>query len=130
MPKPMSLTIEIEEIAFGRVWRTLDAMPGVINIHMKGQGPKQLKPATEVLNKKTTARLVLEALLIKSPASKLLLEEAILAGGKQKASLADTLTKLKKQKNISPAGKGMFKITAAGIKAATATEQEKQNGSN
>lgn len=122
MPKPITMIIDVEEIAFGKVWRALDVMPGVINIHMKGTGPPKLpeqKVATVKKNGKTTKRLVLESLLSKSPKAREELEAAIVNGGKQKTSLPDTLTKLKKEKSIRPIGKGKYKITAAGIKAAT-----------
>jgi len=128
MPKPIMMMIEVEEIAFGKVWRTLDLMPGVITIHMKGSGPKAIasKPNGKG-NGTTIPNLILEALLARSPKtmSKIELEKVIEAGGKMKASLPNSIQKLKKQKCIRSIGsKGDYKITAAGSKEAT-TQLEK-----
>jgi hypothetical protein len=42
MPKPLTITIDVEEVAFGKVFRTLDTMPGVISINLKGSGPTKV----------------------------------------------------------------------------------------
>ena len=111
MPKPITMIVNVEEIAAGKVWRTLDAMNGVVSIGIKGDGPKQVKPNGK--GEKTTQRLVLDA-LNKSPLDKKALELAIEAGGKKKTSLPAAIFELKKAKLITPLVGGLFKITAAG----------------
>lgn len=126
MPKPIGMSIKVEEIAFGKVWSTLDTMPGVISITIEGNGPKA-KPNGKATNGngKTVADLVLETLLAKSPQTKTQLEDYVAHGGKAKTSLPDTIARLKKGKLIRPIGnKGQYKITAAGTKQAT-TQLEK-----
>ena len=131
MPKPMSISIEVEEVAFGKVFRTLDGMPGVININIRGKGPKPngsapiLPVSARKGNGKTVHTLILESLLAsKSPKSREELGEAVATGGKSATSTPDGLQKLKKQKLIKQAGVGKYRITAAGIRAATTNTEQ------
>jgi len=119
MVKPIRITLEVEQIALGKVWTTLDGMAGVISIGLHGNGPKPAakKKGTKHGSSATVPCIVLGALNgSKKPLGKPALIEFIVAGGKAAASLADTLTKLKKDKHIAPVGDGLFKITPAGVK--------------
>ena len=40
MPKPMIITVSVEEIAFGKVYRMLDTHPGVISMTYHAEGSK------------------------------------------------------------------------------------------
>jgi len=44
MPKPMTITVKVEEIAFGKIYRLLDTQSGVIEISYHAEGPSKLKP--------------------------------------------------------------------------------------
>ena len=120
MPKPIKLTIEIEQVAMGKVWTTLDAMSGVISISLHGSGPKPAGPkkAGKPGGKSTTVPcLILGALVAsKDPLPRTDLMLAVEAGGRAATSTPDSLAKLKKDKHIAPAGDGLYKITAAGVK--------------
>lgn len=131
MPKPISLTIDVEEIAFGKIWRTLDAMNGVVSINIKGNGPKQKKSAKtngRIGNNKkgiaTIPHIVLTTLAVGEAMGRETLRKALEANGKMGTSLPDTITKLKNAKKIKVVGKGTYKITQAGLKA-IAEQQEK-----
>lgn len=116
MPKPIIMIVSVEEIAAGKIWRSLDAMNGVVSIGIKGEGPKQVKPNGTGNGDKTAKELIIDALKEKSPQSRLALEHAIEAGGKRKTSLPQALAELKKLKRIIPLKYGQFKIAAAGKK--------------
>jgi len=120
MPKPMTMTIEVEEIAFGRVWRTLDQMQGVITLKMHGTGPKPNKgsPVARASSKKgdTVTCVVLKALAHGKPENKAALIDAVVAAGKAATSFPDSISKLKKAKHITNPSSGVFKITVAGAK--------------
>ena len=111
MPKPMTKSIEVEEIAFGRVFRMLDATKGVVAIHLRGSGPKTAAAPKSESSKRgggaTTECLVLAALVAagKLPLNKVSLVAAIRAGGKSDSSLPDTLNKLNKKRHIVSTGK-------------------------
>ena len=127
MPKPMMMTIEVEEVAFGKIFRTLDGMNGVVSIHLQGKGPRAKPNGSQAApkhNGQTVWRLVMNALLAsKGPLSRTELAQVIQAGGKAPTSLPDALLKMRKAKHIALHGKGQYKITAAGIKAATISDE-------
>lgn len=114
MPKPITMLVDVEEVAAGKIWRMLDAMNGVVSIKIKGEGPRQVKPNGKESSQRTTQGLILDALRAKSPLHRSALQSVIEAGGKQKSSLPQALAELKKRKRIIPLIGGMFKITAAG----------------
>lgn len=125
MPKPMSMTIEVEEMAFGKIFRTLDGMPGVVSINLKGAGPKAATPKGKANGDgtanggKTLNTLLLEAMLAsKNVLTAADLASALQAHGKSRNSAQGTLSRLKAHKLVKRSGKG-WKITPAGIKAAT-----------
>lgn len=130
MAKPMGLTIQVEEGAFGRVFNVLDAMQGVISIKIEASGPKPKGAAKTPGQKKGGAQsapcLVLGALMkvgTKATPSKWLNREelaaVIVAGGKKATSLPDTLQKLRNAKEVVNHGTGRdvrYRITEAGVK--------------
>jgi hypothetical protein len=44
MPKPMIITVAVEEIAFGKIYRWLDATPGVVSLSYRVRREKQSSP--------------------------------------------------------------------------------------
>lgn len=115
MPKPMKMMIEVEEIAYGRVFRVLDTMQGVVTITPVGEGPKQAKAAAKG-KKGTVYCLVLSALIeADKPLNRDALRDVLKANGKAASSLPDTLTKLKKAKHITIKS-AMYSVTPAGRK--------------
>lgn len=117
MAKPIKITLEVEQVALGKVWTTLDGMTGVISIGLHGNGPKPTskKKGSKHGSSATVPCIVLGA-LEKKPLGKPALIEAVVASGKAATSLPDALTKLKKEKHIVPVGDGFYKITQAGAK--------------
>lgn len=117
MPKPIKMMIEIEELAFGRVFRTLDGMPGVVAITPIGDGPKAPKGPDGKKGKGGTVYcLVLRALIEADKAiNRDSLRDVLKANGKAASSLPDTLTKLKKAKHIVVKN-AMYTITPGGRK--------------
>lgn len=124
MPKPMTMTIEVEEVAFGRVFRTLDAMAGVVAIKLKGEGPKKAKAngsggaGQKHGGAQSVACIVLGALTDKI-LNRQELATTLEANGKKAASLPDTLMKLRKMGEIRSIGEGRdikYKITTKGVK--------------
>lgn len=123
MPKPMTVTIDVEEIAFGRVWRTLDAMPGVVKMHMHGTGPKpEAKVRASSKKGETVHCVLLRALKANEDAfpsaliPKKVLEDAVIKAGKAKGSLHNVIDKAKKLKHLRSPKTGFYKITPAGVK--------------
>lgn len=124
MPKPMQLLVDIEEIAFGRVFRMLDTMQGVARLSIVGEGVKKAGAPNGGGNtgvrkggSQTAVCLILGA-LVNSPGLSRPQLGAILEGnGKKAASLPDALQKLRKAKEITAKGKGAstrYDVTRAG----------------
>jgi predicted transcriptional regulator len=44
MPKPMTITISVEEAFFGKIYRTLDLTPGVVSISYHSESEAKPKP--------------------------------------------------------------------------------------
>lgn len=123
MPKPIRVTVDIEESFFGKIYRTLDTMPGVaaIAIHSEGvKGNGVAKPRQKKGGTQSVPCLLLGA-LIQTPG---LTREQVIpileASGKKGSSLPDALTKLKKAGHIKIKGAGKagasYTVTAAGKK--------------
>lgn len=128
MPKPMKMLIEVEEIAYGRVFRTLDGMDGVVSITPIGEGPKSQQPS-RVLGKRGGAQssecAVLGALIGsdkgKGSHPRTELAEALVAAGRKPGGVAGVMTALVQKKHARVvSGKGtkgvLYAITPAGIK--------------
>jgi predicted transcriptional regulator len=122
MPKPMKLLVEIEEIAFGRVFRALDGMNGVVSLTPVGEGVKAAtgKPTGQKKGGAQSAPcLVLYALKGGVPMSRSTLTAVLVEGGKAATSTADTMKKLMVAKEVTKHGTGKnvtYKITPKGIK--------------
>ena len=117
MVKPLKMMVEIEEGAFGRVFRSLDGMPGVVSLTPIGDGPRVAKGKVGKKGKGGTVYcLVLRALIeADKPVNRDALRDVLAANGKAATSLPDTLTKLKKAKHIAIKN-AMYTITPAGRK--------------
>lgn len=114
--KPLKMMLEIEEGAFGRVFRTLDGMPGVVSMMPIGDGPKNAKAAGKKGKGGTVYCLVLKALIeAGKPLNRDALRDVLASNGKAASSLPDTLTKLKKAKHITIKN-AMYSLTPAGRK--------------
>jgi hypothetical protein len=114
MPKPMQLLVDIEEIAFGRVFLTI-----------VGEGVK--RNAAAVAPHHTQKRggtssvpcLILGALMQSPGLSRPQLEAVLEGNGKKGTSLPDALYKLRAAKEIVSKGKGKgvtYAVTGAGKK--------------
>lgn len=122
MPKPIKLMLEVEEMAFGRVFRLLDGTAGVVTITPVGDGPK-VKGNSGTKQKQGGAQsvgcLVLGALLQTPGLGREQLYPVLESNGKARTSLPDTLAKLKKAGQIRASGSGRdvtYKATPAGKK--------------
>ena len=123
MPKPMTMIITVEEIAFGKVFRILDTMPGVVSISLTGQGPKMpgklngSHKGQKMGGANTVPCLVLGALIEADGKSlnRSDLIPAVEAAGKRATSVPDALTKLIKLSCIKRK-EGQITITATGRK--------------
>jgi hypothetical protein len=122
MPKPMTMVIQVEETAFGRVFRLLDTMPGVASITLTGAGPKTKGP--KKVGGPTVPMLILNALCAAKGGHMLTAElrPVVEAGGKKGTSVPDSLTKLGKLKLVTRK-EGVITITALGRK-----HMEEKNG--
>jgi hypothetical protein len=126
MAKPIKVMIEVERIAFGDVFVSLDGMKGVVSITPIGDGPRNArqKAATGTRGQKhggaqSAPCLVLGALLKSPGLSREQLYPVLEGNGKSRNSLPDTLTKLKKAGEIRASGSGRdvtYKATPAGKK--------------
>lgn len=112
MAKPMSMLIEVEEVAFGRVFRTLDGMQGVISINLKGTGPKKGPCTPKAQGGKTVNEIILDA-LTDSPLPRKTLEGVLARHGKAATSAASALTHLRKTKKVKlNATTGEYSLTS------------------
>lgn len=136
MAKPMTMSIAVEEAAFGRVFRLLDSMPGVVSINILGTGPKANGAAPAASQKRGGSQSVpclALGMLMESeePLNRAALSEVLIKHGKKPSSLPDALMKMRKAKEIRTVGKGRnvtYKITPAGIKRfQTACQIETEN---
>ena len=116
MPKPIKMMVEIEETAFGRVFRALDGMPGVVSMTPIGDGPKTKGPVGKKGKGGTVYCLVLRALIeADKTVNRDVLRNMLSANGKAATSLPDALMKMQKAKHITNK-KAMYGITPAGRK--------------
>jgi hypothetical protein len=125
MVKPMPMRLQVEEVAFGKVFRMLSGMPGVVSIDIDAESPKRQ------YNKKNGAEqapradrgskaggnssiCLMLAALTKGPVDRKTLEDAVVAGGKAKATLNNQLWSAKERKLIVKKANGTFSMTAKG----------------
>jgi len=111
------MMLEIEEAAFGRVFRTLDGMPGVVSLMPIGDGPKAAKGKAGKKGKGGTVYcLVLKALIeAGKPVNRDALRNVLADHGRAATSLPDALSKMKKAKHITVKS-AMYSITPMGRK--------------
>jgi hypothetical protein len=118
------MTIAVEEILFGKLYRTLDAMPGVasITIHsegVKGNGAEPKRKKQKQGGSQSVYCLVLGA-LASGPATRDRLAPVLEEAGKKGSSLPDALTKARKAKHITVKNAGkrdaVYTLTALGKK--------------
>ena len=124
MAKPLMMTIAVEEAFFGKIYRTLDNMPGVatITIHSEGVKGNGAAPPTGGRGQKRggtqSSECVVLGALRKGPQVRSVLTEALNAAGKKgEASIAVTMRKLHTQKQVTKKGTGKnvtYTITKAG----------------
>jgi hypothetical protein len=114
MPKPITITIQVEEVAFGRIFNLLDKMPGVVALNLHGSGSKPNGAAPKKRGA-TSASIILK-ILTTANCGRELLRSAMVKEGKSPASLQSTIDYLRKNKHIQDMPKGLFRITAAGRK--------------
>jgi len=120
MPKPMTIEISVEEIAFGKVFRTLDEMPGVVSIKIKGSGPNASAPESARKHGKasegTTGKCVVFNFLLgkKKAVAPGVLADAIVAAGKSKNSIGNILYEAVKLKELAHSKDG-YKLTPVGL---------------
>jgi len=123
MVKPIKMLVEVERIAFGDVFVSLDAMEGVVSITPIGDGPRSARQnsgssAGQKKGGAQSAPCLILGSLIKSPGlTREQLKSVIVGNGKSETTLPDTLNKLKTAGEIraSETGKGAtFKVTSAG----------------
>jgi hypothetical protein len=119
MPKPMMLHVAVEEAFYGKIFRALDTMPGVVSLNPVSEAhPQQAKAGKpdSIKNGSTAGCLVLAALIkAKRPMAKAELAEAMTTGGKKAATLPSTLQSLKSKRHVINA-KGAWQITPTGVK--------------
>ena len=124
MPKPLKVMLEVEEAYYGKVWRTLDAMPGVVTLMPISEGVKQPGEKKQRQKKGGTQSvycLILGALAQPNVqnAARDYLVQVCEEAGKKATSVPDALMKMRKAKHVKSTGKGRdvkFTITAAGRK--------------
>jgi hypothetical protein len=123
MAKPLQMMISVEEIAFGKVYRMLDTMPGVAAITILGEGPKTNGAAPRGKQKQggtgSVYCLLLGAMIETPGISRPQLITVAEANGKKGTSVPDAITKMKKAKHVAVKGSGKastFTVTAAGKK--------------
>jgi len=103
MPKPFMIGVEIEELAFGAVMRKIDALDGVIKIHLNLNKEKGGRPnghdAPRVLRARgpqnkyeiTGSELVTKALFARSPLTTAQLREMFVAQDRSPSSINSVL---------------------------------------
>jgi hypothetical protein len=124
MPKPVTMTVIVEEFALGRVFRSLDGTPGVVTISLHGADPKIAHELGQRKKSQTVSIVVLGALIAGAERHQDLVSP-VMAAGKSETSIYDSLYKLHKMRAITRKN-GKFAITALGRKYyATASAEEK-----
>ena len=113
MPKPFMIGVEIEEVAFGAVMRKIDALPGVVKIHLnlnKDKNGPAAKPNGTGNTRgsfDTTGKEALGALLFKtSPLTASQLKQAFVAEGRSPASISSVLHSMKTDGDIKLTDQG------------------------
>lgn len=120
MAKFLGMFLQVEEVAFGRVFRSLRDMSGVVSIELEGKqkgaapaAPKRPKGKT---SEGTTNQCIVLFALQKENLHRKELEAQLVATGRKASSLNGLLGKMTKAKLIKAHGEGIYAITASGNK--------------
>lgn len=122
MTKPMRLTVLVEEAFFGKVFRTLDGMPGIAGVQIISEAHPPAKAAGKkntVANGATTQCIVLRTLKERGRSLVPDVIAACKAGGKARASAVMMLRDCVKAKKAIRTGKGktaLYAISPTGTK--------------
>lgn len=126
MPKPMRLMVDVEEIAYGRVFRMLDGSDGVVSITPVGEGPRSQRANGGIaVRQKKGGALSVPCVVLKTliragePMLRFDIGEALVSAGKTKNGLAPTMKDLLEKKEVTRSGAGKktaYKVTPKGIK--------------
>lgn len=121
MPKPMNLHIVVEEIAFGRIFRLLDGTPGVVRINLQSEeAPKQARKPSNPDKKPQGVRVLMALNASEDPLSLVEIAEAL---GTNCNNATKPVSIHLRAKRIQRVRRGVYKITAAGIKYLTADKE-------
>jgi len=119
LPKPIKITITVEEVAAGAIYNQLDRMPGVVSINFHGDGPKE-RPTKERANGKgerhdvTNQQFFLNALLAHGSMSKDTARELFVSGNRSIKSLHSLVHVLKRKSLVVTRANGEYALTAKG----------------
>lgn len=102
MPKPFLIGVEVEEIAFGRVMRKIDELPGVVKIHLSfskeklggkpnGAGQTRGPYKTRGTFEKTGQEAIIDALNGKPPMTLAQLRDVFVAQKRSPKSISSCL---------------------------------------
>lgn len=122
MAKPMVIIVHVEEIAFGKVWRMLDTMPGVAKLELRSESAAPKKATNPNGDHRATWRqpggFNLRETLLKLLAKKSLhateIRELATKNGRSAGGANSATTNLAKRKLIKTDRKGNWSITRAG----------------
>jgi len=102
MPRPFVLGVEIEEGSLGRVMRRINALPGVVTIHMDFDAKKARKPNGHNPDRKPPSRFdvpgevaIASILNGKPPMTSKQLADAFAAQGRSPKSISSCLHKMR-----------------------------------
>lgn len=128
MAKPLRITIDVEEIAFGRVFRWLDQAPGVVRINIEGTGAKQnndeYASQSDVAPPRTMSARDCVLLSFKKTDDVMHrtdITKQMVANGFAASTLNGLLSSMTKTRMVTSIGAGKYKLGVAGKK-------ELQNG--
>jgi hypothetical protein len=125
MPKTMFALVEIEEGSFGKIWRMLDTMPGIVTLSYKSEGVKGQsgnKPGGKKGGAQSSECVVLDVLIRgERPCPRQVLSAALVTAGRKASTIAGVMNALIKKKQVRVvSGRGskdvLYSVTPAGKK--------------
>lgn len=133
MPKPFSVVIEVEEIAFGAVVRKLNSIPGIARIHLnlgdtpKASAPRKANGQGHALGKNKEGIRALVMATMRKCGGKLTSKQIgnlAVAHGGTRSGAASVMTKAKHDKLVDNPQMGVWKLTAKGKADTSAAKAE------
>jgi hypothetical protein len=121
MPKPMMIMIMVEELAFGSVYRKIDAMPGVISLSLNANNgdkapaaPAKTRAKGKTADGSTALCIVLNALHMAhgSAIPRSELRDLIVTQGKAPKSLANVIFTGRRKKLMKTTKDGLVILPA------------------